>query len=82
MCYLLLDILEHPPAEALFGSLLVAALPARFPGATTRSWREKNDDATACRNRPLGEWTGRRRNSQCRARRPEAFLMSGRRRLS
>jgi energy-converting hydrogenase Eha subunit E len=31
MCYLLLDVLEHPPAEALLGSILVAALAGAIP---------------------------------------------------
>ena len=31
MCYLLLDVLEHPPAEVLLGSLMVAALTAAIP---------------------------------------------------
>jgi hypothetical protein len=31
MCYLLLDVLEHPPAEALLGSLLVATLAGAIP---------------------------------------------------
>jgi len=34
MCYLLLDVLEHPPAEALLGSILITvlagAIPARY----------------------------------------------------
>ena len=37
MAYLLLDILDHPPAEALVGSLLVAALTAAIP---TRYYRK------------------------------------------
>jgi hypothetical protein len=31
MAYLLLDVLEHPPAEALLGSLLVAAIAGAIP---------------------------------------------------
>jgi hypothetical protein len=31
MAYLLLDVLEHPPAEALMGSLMVAALAGAIP---------------------------------------------------
>jgi hypothetical protein len=31
MAYLLLDILEHPPAEALVGSLMVAAIAGAIP---------------------------------------------------
>jgi hypothetical protein len=31
MAYLLLDVLEHPPAEALVGSIMVAALAGAIP---------------------------------------------------
>lgn len=31
MCYLLLDVLQHPPAEVLMGSILVTALAAAIP---------------------------------------------------
>lgn len=31
MCYLLLDVLQHPPAEALLGSVMVAALTGVIP---------------------------------------------------
>jgi hypothetical protein len=31
MAYLLLDVLEHPPAEALVGSLMVAAIAGAIP---------------------------------------------------
>lgn len=31
MAYLLLDILEHPPAEALLGSVMVAAIAGAIP---------------------------------------------------
>jgi hypothetical protein len=31
MAYLLLDVLEHPPAEALLGSLMVAAITGAIP---------------------------------------------------
>lgn len=31
MAYLLLDVLEHPPAEALVGSLIVAAIAGAIP---------------------------------------------------
>ena len=31
MCYLLLDVLQHPPAEVLLGSILVTALAAAIP---------------------------------------------------
>jgi hypothetical protein len=31
MAYLLLDILRHPPAETLMGSLMVAAIAAAIP---------------------------------------------------
>lgn len=31
MAYLLLDVLEHPPAEALVGALLIAAIAAAIP---------------------------------------------------
>lgn len=31
MAYLLLDILEHPPAEALIGSIMVAAIAGAIP---------------------------------------------------
>ena len=31
MCYLLLDVLQHPPAEVLMGSILVAALAGAIP---------------------------------------------------
>jgi hypothetical protein len=31
MAYLLLDVLEHPPAEALLGSLMVAAIAGAIP---------------------------------------------------
>jgi hypothetical protein len=31
MAYLLLDVLEHPPAEALLGSLIVAAVAGAIP---------------------------------------------------
>jgi hypothetical protein len=42
MAYLLLDILEHPPAEALIGSIMVAALAAAIPNRYYRKLaREK-----------------------------------------
>jgi hypothetical protein len=31
MAYLLLDVLEHPPAEALLGSIIVAAVAGAIP---------------------------------------------------
>jgi hypothetical protein len=31
MAYLLLDVLEHPPVEALLGSLMVAAIAGAIP---------------------------------------------------
>lgn len=31
MAYLLLDVLEHPPAEALVGSLMLAAITGAIP---------------------------------------------------
>jgi hypothetical protein len=31
MAYLLLDVLGHPPAEALVGSLMVAAIAGAIP---------------------------------------------------
>jgi hypothetical protein len=31
MAYLLLDVLEHPPAEAFLGSIIVAAASAAIP---------------------------------------------------
>jgi len=31
MAYLLLDILEHPPAEAFLGSIIVAAISCAIP---------------------------------------------------
>jgi uncharacterized membrane protein (GlpM family) len=31
MAYLLLDVLRHPPAEALMGSLIVAAIAGAIP---------------------------------------------------
>jgi len=31
MAYLLLDILEHPPAEAFLGSIIVAAMAGAIP---------------------------------------------------
>ncbi|HKW97261.1 MAG TPA: hypothetical protein VJN43_05975 [Bryobacteraceae bacterium] len=31
MAYLLLDVLEHPPAEALMGSIMVAAAAGAIP---------------------------------------------------
>jgi hypothetical protein len=31
MAYLLLDVLEHPPVEALIGSLMVAAIAGAIP---------------------------------------------------
>jgi hypothetical protein len=31
MAYLLLDVLDHPPAEALLGSLIVAAMAGAIP---------------------------------------------------
>lgn len=31
MAYLLLDVLEHPPAEALLGSIIVAAMAGAIP---------------------------------------------------
>ena len=37
MAYLLLDVLEHPPAEALVGSIMVAALAGAIP---TRYYRK------------------------------------------
>jgi hypothetical protein len=34
--YLLLDILEHPPAEAFLGSIIVAAAASAIPGRCYR----------------------------------------------
>ncbi len=31
MAYLLLDVLQHPPAEALLGSIMVAAIAGAIP---------------------------------------------------
>jgi hypothetical protein len=36
MAYLLLDVLEHPPAEAFLGSIIVAAIAGAIP---TRYYR-------------------------------------------
>jgi hypothetical protein len=42
MAYLLLDVLEHPPAEALLGAILVAAMAVAIPSRYYRKLaREK-----------------------------------------
>jgi uncharacterized membrane protein YjjB (DUF3815 family) len=42
MAYLLLDVLEHPPAEALLGAILVAAMAGAIPSRYYRKLaREK-----------------------------------------
>jgi len=42
MAYLLLDVLEHPPAEALVGAILMAALAGAIPSRYYRKLaREK-----------------------------------------
>ncbi len=41
MAYLLLDVLEHPPAEALLGASMVAAITAAIPGRYYRKLARK-----------------------------------------